>query len=243
MERFHGYALITHFQHLQVFGTARCLEYNAVARCRLQQRAAQRRHPTDVVALEIDFVGSNDAHHPLHSGGIGIAHGRAEKYSRGRLPRSRSFRVHHFRRFDSLPEKAEPAIDLAQPTLAVLIVGVFTAIAVTGSPRHYLRHGRAFPAQQKPVLILEALQPARRYVVLALYRGLVRFWFSREPFSHLVVLSAQIREPMDAKPGRQSCLEIDWLSGDGVVEFQILRMQKVSSIAREAGESFERLAG
>jgi len=86
---------------------------------------------------------------------------------RRRLPRSRSFRVHHFRGFDSLREKANPPIDLPQPPLAVLIVGVFTAIAVAGSPRHHLRHGRAFPGEQKPVLIFEALQPAPRYVVLA----------------------------------------------------------------------------
>src|SRR6185503_15545864 len=143
--------------------------------------------------VEIDFVGTHYAHHSLHSRGIDIAHGRAEECSRGRLPRSRSFRVHHFRSFNSLPEKANPPIDLAQPPLAVLIVGVFTAIAVTGSPRHYLRHGWAFPAEQKLVLIVEALQPARRYVVFALRRGLVRLWFSREPFSHVVVLPAQIQ--------------------------------------------------
>src|SRR4051812_37599954 len=166
------------------------MEYNAVARCRLQQRAPQRRHPTNVVALEIDFVGTHDAHHSLRSRGIGIAHGRAEECSRGRLPRSRSFRVHHFRSFDSLPEKANPPIDLPQPPLAVLIVGVFTPIAVTGSPLHHLRHGRAFPAKQKPVLIVEALQPARRYVVLASRRGRVPLWFSRKPCSHLVVSSA-----------------------------------------------------
>src|SRR5450755_4304471 len=76
---------------------------------------------------------------------------------RRRLPRSRSFRVHHFRGFDSLREKANPPINLPQPTLAVLVVGVFTAIAVTGSPRHHLRHGAAFPGEQKPVLIFEAL--------------------------------------------------------------------------------------
>jgi hypothetical protein len=37
------------------------------------------------------------------------------------------------------------------------------------------------------VLILEALQPARRDVVFDGRRGLVRFWFSRKPFSHFVV--------------------------------------------------------
>src|SRR5205814_3448530 len=118
--------------------------------------------------------------------------------------RSRRFRVNHFRGFDLLREKANPPIDLAQPPLAVLIVGVFTAIAVARSPRHHLRHGRAFPGEQKPVLIFEALQAARRYVVLALRRGLVWLWFSREPFSHLVVLPGRIQwvPPMNADERR-----------------------------------------
>ena len=42
---------------------------------------------------------------------------------------------------------------------------------------------------------------------------------------------------------RQSCFKIDWFSGDGVVEFQKLRVQEISSIARKAGEIFQRLAG
>src|ERR1700674_2219359 len=192
-ERLHRNALVTHFQHGQVFCAARQLKDYAVTRCRLHQRAPQRRHPTDVVAVEINLVGSHDAHHSRYSRGIGIAHGRSEECPRRRLPRSRSFRVHHFRGFDSLGEKANPPIDLPQPPLAVLIVGVFTAIAVAGSPRHHLRYGRAFPGEQKPVLILEALQPAPRYVVLASYRGLVPLWFSRKPFPHLVVLPARIQ--------------------------------------------------
>src|SRR5437879_7473562 len=141
-------------------------------------------------AIEIDLVGAHDAHHSRYSRGIGIAHRRAEECPRLRpcLPRSflsgsGSFRVHHFRGFDSLRKKANPPIDLPQPPLAVLIVGVFTAIAVAGSPRHHLRHGRAFPGEQKPVLIFEALEPAPRYVVLTWRRGLVPFWSSRTPFS------------------------------------------------------------
>src|ERR1700731_3119619 len=172
-ERFHRNALVTHFQHGQVFCTARQLKDYAVTRCRLHQRAPQRRHPTDVVAVEIDLVGAHDAHHSLRSRGIGIAHGRSEECPRRRLPRSRTFRVHHFRGIDSLREKANPPIDLAQPTLPVLIVGVFTAIAVARRPRHHLRHGRAFPGEQKPVLLFEALQAAWRYVVLAWCCGLV----------------------------------------------------------------------
>ena len=42
---------------------------------------------------------------------------------------------------------------------------------------------------------------------------------------------------------RQSCLKIDLFSGDGVVEFQKLGVQEISSIAGEAGEILKRLAG
>ena len=73
------------------------------------------------------------------------------------------------------------------------IVGVFTSIAVAGSPRHHLHHGPAFPGEQKPVLIFQALQPAPRYVVLDWRRGLVRLWSSRRPFSHLVVFPGRRR--------------------------------------------------
>jgi hypothetical protein len=71
--------------------------------------------------------------------------------------------------------------------------GGYTAIAVAGSPRHHFHHGRAFPGEQKPVLIFQALEAARRDVVLDWRRGLVRLWFSGKPFSHLVVLLGRIQ--------------------------------------------------
>src|ERR1700736_6182019 len=105
----------------------------------------------------------------------------SEECPRRRLTRSRSFRVHHFRGFDSLGEKANPAIDLPQPPLAVLIVGVFTAIAVPGSPRHHLRHCRTLAGEQKPVLIFKSLEPVPRDVVLDRRAGRVRLWLSGRP--------------------------------------------------------------
>ena len=192
-EWFHFNALVTDFQHSQVFCAARQLKDYAVARGRLHQRARQRRHPTDVVALEIDFVCAHDAHRSLCSRGIGIADRGSKECSGRRLPRPSSLRVHHLRGFDSLGEKANAPIDLPQPPLAILVVGVLTAIAVAGSPGHHLGHGRAFPAEQKPVLIFEALQPARRDVVLDRRRGRVRLWLSRKPFSHLVIFPGRIQ--------------------------------------------------
>ena len=48
---------------------------------------------------------------------------------------------------------------------------------------------------------------------------------------------------MQGESGRQSCLKIDLFSGDGVVEFQKLGVQEISSIAGEAGKILKRLAG
>ena len=139
---------------------------HAVAWSGLHQRARQRRHPADVVAIQIDLVEADDAHHPLRSSGVGVAHGRPEEDLRRRPPASRGFRVHHFRGIDSLGEKANPPIDLAQPPFAVLIVGVFAAIAVARRPGHHLGHRRPFPGEQKPQLVSESLQAARCDVVL-----------------------------------------------------------------------------
>src|SRR3954452_2429849 len=116
---------------------------------------------------------------------MGIGAGRPQECRGVRWPRSRSFRVHHSRDFDSLRKKANPPIDLPQPPLAVPIVGVITAISIAGGPRHHFRNGGAFPGEQKPMLIFEALQPARRYIVLDSRRGLVRVWFSRKALPHL----------------------------------------------------------
>ena len=98
----------------------------------------------------------------------------------------------HFRGFDSLREKANPPINLPQPPLAILISRRFHRGRRCWQPRHHLRHGWAFPGEQKPVLIFEALQPAPRYVVLAWRRGLVRSWFSRKAFPHLIVFPGRI---------------------------------------------------
>ena len=108
---------------------------------------------------------ADDAHDPLRSSRVGVAHGRSEEDVRRRPPTSRGFRVYDFRGIDPFREKANPPIDLAQPPFAVLIVGVFAAIAVARRPGHDLSHRRPFPGEQKPVLVFESLQPARCDVV------------------------------------------------------------------------------
>src|SRR5262249_4426269 len=86
------------------------------------------------------------------------------------------------RSIDALRQESNPRIDLAQTALAVLVVGVLAAVAVTGSPGYDLRHGRPLPVQQEPVLVLQPLQSGRRDVVLRLRSGRVAHRFSQGPF-------------------------------------------------------------
>src|SRR5438552_692600 len=67
---------------------------------------------------------------------------------------------------DPFREKSDPPVDLAQPPFAVLIVGIFTAVAVARRPGHHLRHRPPFPGEQKPELVPKTLQAARGDVVL-----------------------------------------------------------------------------
>ena len=68
-ERLHGNALVTHFEDLQLL-RRRAREPDAVAWARLHQGARQRRHPADVVAIQIDFVGADDADHLFRAGAL-----------------------------------------------------------------------------------------------------------------------------------------------------------------------------
>src|SRR6266550_8800514 len=146
-EGVHGDAFITYLEDLQLLRSARRVKDHPVAWSGLHQRARQWRHPADVVSVQIDLVEADDAHDPLRSSGVGVAHGRPEEDLRRRPPTSRGFRVHDFRGVDSFGEKANPSIDLAQPPFVVLIVRVFAAIAVARRPGHHLCYRRPLPGE------------------------------------------------------------------------------------------------
>src|ERR1700743_2750284 len=73
--------------------------------------ARQGGGPTDVVAVEIDFICADDAHHSLCPRGIRIAHGGSKERPCRPLPRSWSFRIYHLRGFDSLCQEANAPLD------------------------------------------------------------------------------------------------------------------------------------
>jgi hypothetical protein len=133
-------AFVADFEDGEGFGAARGMEKDFVVLGRSHEGAAEGRGPTDVVAVEVYFIGADDAYYTLCAGGVGIAYGSSEEGFGGALTGSGSFGVNHLRGFDSIGEKTNAAIDLAKAALAVLVVGVFTAIAIAGSPRYYFDH-------------------------------------------------------------------------------------------------------
>jgi len=68
-------------------------------------------------------------------------------------------------------------------------------------------------------------------------------WWDRAGFNDRPELIPALNLLLQRESRRQSCLKMDWFSGDGVVEFQILGVQEISSVAGAAGEIFKRLAG
>lgn len=105
------------------------------------------------------------------------------------------FWVNQFRGFDLLRKKAKPPIDLAQSPLTVLIVGVFTPVAVARSPRHYLRHSRTFSGCREPVFIFEALQTAGVMQFLLDVAGSSPCGFLVNPLLHIASLSCKKVSP------------------------------------------------
>jgi hypothetical protein len=90
-----------------------------------------------------------------------------------------------------------------------------------------------------PVLGFKSLQ--RRHLLNLLRQD--SEWRDRAAFNGHPDLIPAVNLLMQSESGRQSCLKIDLFSGDGVLEFQKLGVQEISSIAGEAGEIFKRLAG
>ena len=189
-EWFYHDAFVSYFEHGQDFGAAWRLQHDFITLGCLHERAAEGGSVTDMVAVEIDFVGADDAGHTLGPGGIRIVHGGSEECFTRTLSGSRSLRIDDFGGFDAPGQEADSPIDLPQSPLAVLVVGIFTAIAIACRPCDDFDDGRAIFREQEMTLGFQALKAAGRDVVGALRGGgLEGFRSSGEAFLHGVVLS------------------------------------------------------
>src|SRR5471030_1853624 len=100
-----------------------------VALLGLEEGLGDRRNPAHVALGEVDLVDAHDLEGALLVPGVRGGDGRAEEYlvGLGALGRVDDLGIGQ-----PLAEITDPAVDLAQPLLAVDIVAVLRAIAVAG---------------------------------------------------------------------------------------------------------------
>jgi hypothetical protein len=83
---------------------------------------------------------------------------------------SRRSRIDDLRQIEAPGQEADAPVDLAQPPLAIEVIGVLRAVAVAGSPLHDADHLRPLDAQQLLQFVADARVPARRDVVAGALR-------------------------------------------------------------------------
>lgn len=179
-----GDVLVGDFEDGEVSGAAGGLEDDAIAFGGFDERATEWGNVTDVVALEVDFIGTDDADGAFDAIGIGIANGGTEEdfFRRGTGPGG--FGVNHDGGFDALHEEAEAGVDLAEAALAVLVVGVFAAIAVAGGPGDDFLDGGAFASEEEVVFGFETGEASGGDVVFERSGGGVGGGFAGEALAH-----------------------------------------------------------
>src|SRR5882724_9380140 len=154
---------IRNFKDLQLLDARRGAQRDLVAFARLEKGARHRRNPRYAALLRIGLVDADDAHRAL-AAGAAHAHLRAEEDLVGVAPGS----AHDLRRLETLDEKAHAAVDLAQPALAVDVVGVLRPVAQRRGPGDGLHHLGALDFEQPLFLALQPRESLRGNVILAM---------------------------------------------------------------------------
>ena len=125
-----------------------------------QEGAAHGRVDADLPRFDVEFVGPHDAIRELLARVVLEAHPGAEVHlavGGGRV-------AHHRQLVEALAEKAHPRVDLAQPLLAVDVLGVLGAIAQRRGVGDLLGHARALLVPQAIELVAKNLLPLGRDV-------------------------------------------------------------------------------
>src|SRR5205085_6037913 len=117
------------------------------------QRRRDRRDPGYAAAPGIALVDADDAHRALFSVLVGDGDRGAEIHLRVRSAGV----VDDLRGVDPLIEKADAAVDLAQPALAVNVVAVLRAVAVARRPGDDVDQLRPLDLPQVRQLVVQAL--------------------------------------------------------------------------------------
>src|SRR6185437_16373475 len=163
LEGRHRDRLVTHFEDLDLLFSSWRAQAHGVTLARLDESARDGGDPAHVVPRGIHLVDADDAHGVLLPRLVRVDHGRAEEHLVRVLARGR---IHHLGDLQALGEVADAPVDLAQPLLAVLVVGVLRAVAELRGPRHHARHLRALVVHEPLQLVAHAPPSRRREVVL-----------------------------------------------------------------------------
>ena len=139
------------FEILHAF---RAGELHLVADSGAQQGARDGRQDTDRALAQIGLVGADDADRALGVVIVQIRHLGPEEHARSVVGLRR---VDHDGVLEPLGQEADPAIDLAQPLLAVDVVAVLRPVAVAGGPGHGLDQLRPLDPPQAVELRPEAV--------------------------------------------------------------------------------------
>lgn len=172
----------------EVLGFSWSVQCHTVTGARLHQRIGDGRAPTDVAAVEVYLVNAYDRDDLLVAGGVFVIDGSAEIDARGGRCGTPSSGIDDNGRVDTFRQKANSRIDLIQAPLTVEVVGVFTSVAVAGSPSDDFDDGGALATQEERVFVFESLQPGGGDVVFKWRPRWIRPWPSERPlFSHLPI--------------------------------------------------------
>ena len=118
---------VSHFQNLKFLYAFRCRQKHGVSLKMFEENSRDRRDPGNISYRGISLVDPDNTNLGFIALLIGINDGGAEED----LICRRSFiDIDDLARLDSLIQEADAAVDFTQTLFAVLVVGVFAAIAV-----------------------------------------------------------------------------------------------------------------
>ena len=122
---------VSHFQNLKFLYAFRGRQKHRVSLKVLEKNSGDRRDPGNISYRGVGLVDPDNTNLGFIALLIGINDGGSEED----LIRRRSFiNVDDFARLDSLIQEADAAVDFTKTLFTLLVVGVFTAVAVRSRP-------------------------------------------------------------------------------------------------------------
>lgn len=140
-------------------------ELHFVSFASLEENARNRADPTHVTVRSVGFVDPDDANLMFIATLVRVEHRGPEKD----LVRSGTRGgIHYFGRLDAFVQKADAAVDFTEASFPVLIVSVFTAVAVARGPAHDIHHFRTLDVDEVFSLVKQSAVTGGRHVIFGI---------------------------------------------------------------------------